>query len=161
MSIHELKNAVYVAAGKDRYDHNQAMIWGLIPLSIRVSTKDTGGELFVFQHTDMGKGGPPRHIHFAQDEWFYAVKGEFAMEIGEEKFRLKPGDSILAPRMISHAWACVSDPGTLITSLTPAGTFEKFITDTTKYPTLPSPEDIAKAFADHGMKVVGPPLKVT
>jgi quercetin dioxygenase-like cupin family protein len=151
---------VHVPAGTDRNEQNNRMIWGLIPMAVKVSSKDTGGALFVFEHTEMGKGGPPRHIHHEQDEWFYAVAGEFAMEVGEQKFRLKRGDSFLAPRGIPHAWACVEEPGTLITALSPAGTFETFILETTEHATLPSPQAIAKAFSDHGMTVVGPPLKV-
>ncbi len=152
---------IHVPAGTDRNKQNQLMIWGLIPLAIKVSTQDTGGGLFLFQHKDMGKGGPPRHVHHEQDEWFYVVAGEFAMEVGEEKLRLRAGDSFLAPRKVPHAWACISDePGTLLTGLTPAGTFETFILETTTHATLPPPNQIAKAFADHGMTVVGPPLKV-
>jgi mannose-6-phosphate isomerase-like protein (cupin superfamily) len=154
------QKAAYVPAGADRHGENKLMIWGFVPMETRVATSDTGGSLFVFTHTDMPKGGPPRHVHHEQDEWFYAVKGEFVMEVGDEKFRLKPGDSLLAPRRIPHAWACVVAPGTLITALTPAGTFETFIRDTTKHATLPPPEEINKAFAAHGMTVVGPPLDV-
>ena len=150
----------HVSAGKDRFNENRMMIWGLIPLAIKVSSKDTGGALFSFEHRNMGKGGPPRHVHHEQDEWFYVIDGEFAMEVGEEKFRLKPGDSFLAPRKVPHAWACVSEKGTILTTLAPAGSFETFILDTAKQATLPSPEEIAKAFAAHGMTVVGPPLKV-
>lgn len=137
------------------------MIWGLIPLLVKVSSGDTGGTLFVFAHEDMGKGGPPRHVHHEQDEFFYVVKGQFAMEVGDERFTLKPGDSFLAPRKIPHAWACISDePGTLVTEVTPAGTFEEFILETTRHATLPSPEEVARAFAAHEMTVVGPPLSV-
>lgn len=161
MDSEPLKKALHVPAGKDRHGEHQQMIWGLLPLAIKVSTADTGGALFVFQHKDVGKGGPPRHVHHAQDEWFYAVEGEYAVDVGEEKFRLKPGDSLLAPRGVPHAWAHVSDrPGTLITAVSPAGTFEEFIRETTRHPTLPTPEAIAAAFAKHGMTVVGPPLAV-
>jgi hypothetical protein len=37
---------------------------------------------YIFEHTNMGKGGPPRHLHYEQDEWFFAIKGDFAMEVG-------------------------------------------------------------------------------
>ena len=30
----------------------------------------------------MGKGGPPRHVHFEQDEWFYVIKGDYVFEVG-------------------------------------------------------------------------------
>lgn len=161
MATETARRAVCVRTGTDRSDDNRLMIWGIIPLAIKVSAKDTDGRLFVFEHRDMGKGGPPRHIHHEQDEYFYVVAGEYAFEIGEEKFRLTAGDSLLAPRKVPHAWANVGDaPGTLLTELTPAGTFEEFILETTRHKTLPPPEEIAKAFTAHQMTVVGPPLKV-
>ena len=155
-----LESGVPVPAGQDRYRENGLKIWGLIPLTTKVSTRDSGGGVYIFEHTNMGKGGPPRHIHYEQDEWFYVTKGEFAMEVGDERFRLKPGDSMFAPRMIPHVWAQISNQGSLLTLLSPAGTFEEFIRDTARHSALPTPEEVEKAFAAHGMKVVGPPLKV-
>lgn len=154
---------IHVPAGCDRHKQESAMIWGLIPLAIKLSSSDTAGELLVFQHTHMSRGGPPRHVHHDQDEWFYVVAGEFAAEIGDEKFILHPGDSLFAPRQVPHAWACISEPpatGTLITTVSPAGTFEQFIRETTVHPTLPSEEEIARAFEAHNMTVLGPPLRV-
>jgi mannose-6-phosphate isomerase-like protein (cupin superfamily) len=137
------------------------MIWGVIPLSIKVSARDTGGGLFLFEHRDMGKGGPPRHVHHDQDEWFYAIKGKFLIEVGGETFRLKPGDSAFAPRRVPHVWAHIGEePGTVLTALSPAGTFETFIRGAADLTDLPTPEDAAKAFTAHGMTVVGPPLPI-
>jgi mannose-6-phosphate isomerase-like protein (cupin superfamily) len=150
-----------VSGGTDRFNENSLKIWGLIPLATKVSAKDTGGDMYIFEHRDMGKGGPPRHIHPEQDEWFYVVAGEYAIEVGEDKFRLGPGDSLFAPRRVPHAWACISDqPGTLITVVSPVGPFEQFMRDTTRHAALPSPEEIEQAFEAGGMKVVGPPLQV-
>lgn len=161
MNSDTAKTGVHVPAGKDRHAENDLRIWGRIPLSSKIATKDTGGALYLFEHADMGKGGPPRHIHHEQDEWFYVIKGEFAIEVGDEKFRLKPGDSVFAPRKIAHAWAHIGDgPGTLLTAVTPAGTFETFIRSTADHADLPTPEEIAKTFSAHGMTIVGPPLAV-
>ena len=82
MNFDALKKAAPVRAGQDRFHEHERMIWGLIPLSIKLSGQDTGGEVLLFEHRDMGKGGPPRHVHFEQDEWFYVVKGEFVFEVG-------------------------------------------------------------------------------
>ena len=30
------------------------------------------------------KGGPPRHLHRDQDEWFHVIEGEYIVEIGDE-----------------------------------------------------------------------------
>jgi mannose-6-phosphate isomerase-like protein (cupin superfamily) len=100
-------------------------------------------------------------LHHEQDERFYAIQGEFAVEVGDERFQLKPGDSLFAPRKVPHVWAHISDdPGTLLTTVSPAGTFETFLRDAARLKKLPTPGEVKKAFAAHGMKVVGPPLKV-
>lgn len=161
MSLVATERPAYAPAGQDCDGNPPLMIWGLIPLSIKVSSADTNGDLFAFEHTDMVPGGPPRHVHHEQDEWFYVVKGEFAFEVGGQHHRLGAGDSLFAPRQVPHAWACVSEtPGTLLTVLTPAGSFETFIRETTRHATVPSPADLAKALTDHGMTLLGPPLAV-
>lgn len=153
--------AVYVANGKNRFQEN-LMIWGVIPFQIKVSGKDTDGSFFSFEHAKMGKGGPPRHFHYEQDEWFYATEGEFAFEVGNEKFVLLPGDSLFAPRMIPHAWAYVGDkPGTLLLAVQPAGSLEEFFMKSCAITGLPTPQEAEQLFAAHGMKVVGPPLAVS
>ena len=155
------KKAVYVPNGQNRFQED-LKIWGVIPLQIKISTKDSGGSLFAFEHANMNKGGPPRHFHYAQDEWFYAIEGEFAFEVGDEKFLLKPGDSLFAPRMVPHVWAYTGDkPGTILLALQPAGTFEEFFMKTCRSKQLPTPAEAEALFAAHDMKVVGPPLAVS
>ena len=152
------EKAVYVANSKNRFQE-ELMIWGVIPLQIKVSGKDTDDSLFVFEHAKMGKGGPPRHFHYEQDEWFYAMEGEFTFEVGEEKFLLRPGDSLFAPRMVPHVWAYVGDkPGTLLLAVQPAGSLEEFFMKSCRMTRPPTPEEADRLFAAHGMKVVGPPL---
>jgi len=153
--------AVYVPNGKNRFKE-ELMIWGVIPLQIKISSKDTDGSFFLFEHARMHKGGPPRHFHYEQDEWFYAVEGEFAFEVGEDKFTLRPGDLLFAPRLIPHVWAYVGDkPGTLLLAVQPAGTLEQFFREGCSMSRPPSPEEAEKQFAAHGMKVVGPPLAIS
>jgi len=152
--------ALYVANGRNRFDE-EMMIWGVIPLQVKVSTADSAGALFVFEHANMSKGGPPRHFHYEQDEWFHAVTGDFLFEVGDERFTLRPGDSLFAPRMVPHVWAYVGDdPGTLLLAVQPAGSLEAFFLQSSKMAKLPSPEEAEQQFAAHGMKVVGPPLDV-
>jgi mannose-6-phosphate isomerase-like protein (cupin superfamily) len=152
------QHALYVPDGRNRFEE-ELLIWGVIPLQIKVASSDTGGSLFVFEHADMGRGGPPRHFHYEQDEWFYAMKGEFAFEVGERRFTLRPGDSLFAPRMIPHAWAHTGDgPGTLLLAVQPAGSLEAFFMENCAMDRPPTPEEAERSFAAHGMRVVGPPL---
>lgn len=80
---------VFVQRGKNRFKE-ELLIWGVIPLQIKVSSKDTNGALFAFEHNKMGKGGPPRHLHFDQDEWFYAWKGNFLLRLEMKNLHFSP-----------------------------------------------------------------------
>jgi mannose-6-phosphate isomerase-like protein (cupin superfamily) len=154
-----LSRAVIVRAGHDRTETPLKLL-GVTPFDIKVSTEDSGGALFLFEHRDMGKGGPGRHLHYEQDEWFSPIKGEFLFEVGDETFRLQPGDSLFAPRRVPHRWACVSEPGTILIALQPAGTIEDFFKTIAALPSRPASEKLAEIFAAHGMKTLGPPFDI-
>jgi len=152
-----LSRTVVVPAGRDRSD-NHLRLLGITPFDVKVSTEDSAGALFVCEHRDMGKGGPVKHLHLEQDEWFYPTKGEFLFEVGDETFRLKAGDSLFAPRRIPHRWACVNEPGSMVIALQPAGTIEAFFKTIGSLQSRPAPEKLADIFAAHGMRTVGPPF---
>ena len=106
----------------------------------------------------MVRGGPPRHIHYEQEEWFYFVEGsdEVLMEVGETKLRLKPGDSVLAPRNVPHVWAYLGQqPGRMLFTFTPAAKVESFFEEASK---PDAKVNDPSRFERHGMKLVGPPL---
>jgi quercetin 2,3-dioxygenase len=98
-------------------------------------------------------------LHYDQDEWFYVVQGEFTFEVGQGRFRLNPGDSLLAPRKVPHVWAYVGDRlGQILVAFTPAGTMEAFFREVTKANAMP-PQD-PELWRAHGMELLGPPLSV-
>jgi mannose-6-phosphate isomerase-like protein (cupin superfamily) len=152
--------AFVVRSDEDRRGRGLVLA-GRTPTHRKISTQDSAGAVLLFEHRDMGKGGPVRHLHFEQDEWFHAIDGRFAVEVGGEVFRLEPGDLVFAPRNVPHSWACVSDrPGTILIGLYPALTFERFLERLGALATPPAGDALAQLFADHGMKVVGPPLEL-
>ena len=125
------QDARLVPAGTDIFGDTHTL--GFSKIMFKVSSVRTAGGMFVMEHDNLGKGGPYRHIHPAQDEWLYAMKGEFRVEIGDQKFTLKPGDSILMPRKAPHVWAQVSElPGKLLIAFTPAGRMEEFFGSSVK-----------------------------
>jgi quercetin dioxygenase-like cupin family protein len=152
--------AFVVRAAEDRQG-KKLVLAGRAPAHRKISARDSAGALFMVEHRDMGKGGPVRHLHLEQDEWFYAIKGEFEVEVGKELFRLSPGDIVFAPRNVTHTWACVTDtPGTILIGVYPALTIERFFE---RLGALAKPlegKGLEKLFADHGMKVMGPPLEL-
>src|SRR5579859_5875732 len=86
-----------VAAGADRFGEERGL--GISSIAFKVSPQDSSG-LLILENTFHAKGGPARHVHDDQDEWFYAVEGEFLFEVGHDRFHLHPGDSLLAPRNV-------------------------------------------------------------
>jgi mannose-6-phosphate isomerase-like protein (cupin superfamily) len=147
----------FVASGADRFGEHHKGPRADSHLDFKVGTQDTNGGLFLLEHTKMTRGGPPRHLHYEQEEWFYLIEGgEVLIEIGQEKMRLKPGDSVLAPRKVPHAWAYIGDkPGRMLLAFAPAGKMEAFFKETSK----PGNHfGDPKLMRDHGMELVGPPL---
>lgn len=145
-----------VAAGEDRFGEHRGL--GISVIAFKVCPQDSSG-LFVIENTFRAKGGPARHLHFEQDEWFYAIEGEFIIEVGQERFTMKPGDSLLAPRQIPHVWAYVGDAvGRMLITFMPAGKMEAFFREVTKANAMP-PQD-PDLWRAHGMELMGPPLVV-
>jgi mannose-6-phosphate isomerase-like protein (cupin superfamily) len=154
---------VRVPAGMDRVEKKRAI--GLSSTTYKVLTQDTGGDLFVLEQSNQKKGGPPRHLHHDVDELFYSLEGEYIVEVGSERFHLKPGDCVLGPREVPHAWAFAGSlSGRLLISFAPAGKMEAFFNEREKLGIKPG--EYAKPGADaallhaFGMELVGPPLVV-
>ena len=149
-----------VPAGGDRFRKRRKVL-GAMSIDRKVSGSETGGDLFIIENTNGSKGGPPRHLHHGQEEWFYVVAGEYVIEIGDERHRLDTGDSILAPRKTPHVWAHVGEgTGRLILAFRPAGQMEAFFEAMSEVDGVPSGEELRGLFRSHGMEVTGPPLGV-
>ena len=150
-----------VGAQKDRYEEELLIMGGRFDL--KVSSRDTGGDLCIYDTFRESKGGPALHRHYFQDEWFYVIRGEFIVQVGDDTLGLHPGDSALAPRKIPHAFAKISDgEGQMLVLFQPAGSMEDFFRQMSKLgkEILPNQEVVMKQlWADHGMEVMGPPLK--
>ncbi len=128
-------------------------------LDLKISSEDTDGGIAVFEQIGFTPmGGPPLHIHPYQDEFFYIIEGDYQFQVGDDKYQMKSGDTIFLPKNVQHAFIQLTEKGKVIVSYLPAGKMEAFFKKTDSWTSPPSSEEIAKTFADHDMKVVGPPL---
>jgi quercetin dioxygenase-like cupin family protein len=151
------KEPFVVDAGKSRFG-DVIKFLGVHPNDLKISSKDTGGKLSVFDYTGYAKIGPMLHVHLHQDEIFTVIEGEYRFVVGEKDYILKAGQTIFLPRKISHTWLQLTDKGRMIYFLQPAGKMEEFFKHMNNLTEKPSPEEMDKIHAAHGMKVVGPPL---
>ena len=152
----ENRPVIIVPSGNDLLGEYHGL--GVSGIQFKLIPRDSAGTLII-ENTFHDKGGPARHLHYFQDEWFFIVRGEFRFEIGQEKFVMHPGDSALGPRNVPHVWACASEGGgSILISFLPAGKMEAFFPEVTKANAMP-PQD-ASLWRAHDMALLGPPLAV-
>ncbi len=148
-----------VDAGKDRFDHAISLFDG-DTFTTKVSTKDTDGDLYVFESSRVKEGGPALHTHFDQDEMWYVLEGEFLIKVGDVTYQAKTGDSVFGPRNIPHCFAKVgSGEGRLLMTFQPAGKMEAFFQKVSEGTLKTMSEAEQDTFREeHGFKRVGPPI---
>jgi mannose-6-phosphate isomerase-like protein (cupin superfamily) len=116
-----------VAAGEDRFGALHSL--GFSELAFKVGTQETGGNLFVIEHRNLGPGGPPLHMHLRQEEWFYVMEGQVAFAVGEKRLTLHAGESILAPRGVPHTFSSLVAASHMLIGFAPAGKMEQYFRD--------------------------------
>lgn len=144
-----------IPAGQDRLGEHHSL--GFSTISFKVLPRETAGGLFLIEHTHLRKGGgPPLHLHYSQDEYFYVMDGTFLFQLGDRRVTLHPGDSVLGPRRVPHTFTVTSQqPGHMLIAFTPAGQMEGFFREAEKPGVSLSDPAL---FAAHDMKMLGPPL---
>lgn len=151
------QKGILVRAGQDRFDKSFTYLDA--HFDIKVSGKDNDGRCVIFDTIRHEKVGPSLHSHDDCDEWFFVMDGEFKMQVGDETFRLKAGDSLFGPIGVPHAFVKTSEgPARLMLMHQPAGRMEAFFYKASQL-VNPSPEERKALAEQYGMRVVGPPLK--
>ncbi len=141
-----------VGNGEDRFGPPHSL--GFSTMSFKVGTAETGGGMFVMEHTHLMPGGPPLHLHWSQEEWFYVMEGQVAFQVGEQRLTLGPGESVLAPRQVPHTFSSVAEtPSRLLIAFCPAGKMEAYMRDSEK---AGPPADPVAWFRKYEMDYVGP-----
>jgi quercetin dioxygenase-like cupin family protein len=144
--------------------NNEKIVCAGTPVDFKLLSTDTNGDMSVFVSSNNRPGnGPPRHVHQAMDEFFCVLEGEFNFLVGDERTRLKPGDTIFVPRQVSHAFDCVSQhPGKLLVTIQPASNMEDFFRQLGKLLPENGAPDVAalnKLYQQHDSAILGPPLR--
>jgi mannose-6-phosphate isomerase-like protein (cupin superfamily) len=147
--------AAFVPRGRDRFDGRHNL--GIGTLSFKVTTADSQGALVIIEIAHHTPGGPPRHVHPTQDEWFSVIEGAYIVEAGGQRFELGPGDSVFGPRGVPHTWAYTGgDPGRMLFVVSPAEQIEAFLRALSQSGAM-APQD-PTFWHLYGLELVGPPL---
>jgi mannose-6-phosphate isomerase-like protein (cupin superfamily) len=71
----------------------------------------------------------PMHVHSHEDEYSYALEGEVGVQIGDEIVHASPGDLVVKPRGVWHAfWNRRDEPARLLEIISPPG-FERYFAE--------------------------------
>jgi quercetin dioxygenase-like cupin family protein/ketosteroid isomerase-like protein len=128
---------------------------------VKLTARETGGALSMFESTPAPGAGPPMHVHANEDEVLYVEDGTIRFKLGDAVSDAPAGGFAFIPRGLHHAWQNVgSEPARVMFFFTPASPgMERFFTAFAEVPEDGRvQEEFARLGREAGMDVVGPPL---
>ena len=117
----------------------------------------TGGAVSFVVHPLAPRAlGAPVHTHRREDEWSFVLEGEVGVELAGEVLVARPGDLVLKPRDVPHAfWNAGDAPARFLEVITPSG-FEHFFAGVGRLAPDGEPDDLdafARLCAEHGLEM--------
>jgi mannose-6-phosphate isomerase-like protein (cupin superfamily) len=97
--------------------------------------------------------GAPVHTHAHEDEYSYVLEGHVGVLIGDEELVAGPGELVLKPRGVRHAfWNAGDEPARLLELISPAG-FEQYFREAASLLAGPEPDTdaVAELAARYGL----------
>ncbi len=76
-----------------------------------------------------GGRGSYGHRHPGQEEVYFVITGTVTFKVGDDVFEAGPGDLVVKPRGVAHAfWNAGDEPARILEIISPAG-FERFFAE--------------------------------
>jgi quercetin dioxygenase-like cupin family protein len=87
----------------------------------------TGGGFSLVEHPLAPRTlGSPVHTHSREDEYSFVLEGRVGLLIGDDAFEASPGELVIKPRGVPHAfWNATDEPARFLEIISPAG-FERY-----------------------------------
>jgi len=105
---------------------------------------DTGGPAFVVHDLAPRALGSPVHTHTREDEWSFVLTGRVGVQVADSSSVADPGDLVLKPRGVPHAfWNAGDDPARLLEVITPGG-FEDYFSALAEVLAADGPPDLTR-----------------
>jgi quercetin dioxygenase-like cupin family protein len=83
--------------------------------------EDTGGQFALLEHTIPPRTlAAPTHAHASEDEFSYVLTGRVGVQIGDEVTEAGPGELVVKPRGVPHAfWNAGNEEARLLELISP------------------------------------------
>lgn len=113
-----------------------------------------GGAAFVVHPLAPRALGAPVHTHRNEDEWSFVLEGDVGVQLGDDTLLARPGDLVMKPRGVPHAfWNASDEPAKLLEVITPGG-FEGYfarLAEVLRPGVAPDMAALAAIAADYGL----------
>jgi quercetin dioxygenase-like cupin family protein len=92
-----------------------------------IEAADTDGRFALIEHTIAPRAlAAPMHTHEREDEYSYVLSGRMGAQIGDVVVEAGPGELVVKPRGIRHAFWSASDEATVLLELISPGEFANY-----------------------------------
>lgn len=148
-----------------------AQLWFFNALvTVRVSCSEGSDGISVMETLAPHGDSPPLHVHRSEDEIFHILEGEVRFRVADKELRVRAGETVLAPKGVPHTYLVESERGRWLV-VTARGNHERFVRSLSRPaerselpepsppPTQDQREALAAAGREHGLDIVGPPLR--
>lgn len=89
---------------------------------VKLSGEQTGGAFSLSEAMVPRGGGPPPHIHFAEDETFVVLEGALSLSVGTRSFQADAGSVVYVPKGAVHSYQSIgATPARMLFLYSPAG----------------------------------------
>src|SRR3954468_3445243 len=100
---------------------------------------DTDGRFALLEHTIPPRTlAAPTHVHEHEDEYSFVLSGRMGAQIGDAVLEAGPGELVIKPRGVPHAFWNAGDEETRLLELISPGAFGQYFADLA--PHLNNPE---------------------
>jgi quercetin dioxygenase-like cupin family protein len=142
-TVPSIATSNHIGASDGRYVHFRALGTRYV-----VDAEQTSGAFALVEHDLAPRElGAPMHVHVREDEISHVTAGRLGVQIGDDVVEANPGDTVLKPRGIAHAfWNPGDEPVRFLELITPAG-FEDYFAELEPILTTAGPPDFEALFA--------------
>src|SRR5690242_2595160 len=131
-------------SGVVRADDAVPLLEGPLGALLLAGHGDTQGPAFVVHDLAPRALGSPVHTHTREDEWSFVLTGRVGVQVGDSSSVADPGDLVLKPRGVPHAfWNAGAEPARLLEVITPGG-FENYFSALAEVLAVEGPPDLAR-----------------
>jgi mannose-6-phosphate isomerase-like protein (cupin superfamily) len=107
-----------------------------------VRSADTDGRFALIEHTIPPRAlAAPVHTHRNEDEYSFVLTGTMGAMIGDDVVEAGPGELVIKPRGIPHAFWNAGDEEVRLLELISPGGFDRYFTDLAPILTAPGEPD--------------------